>query len=257
MYRKPMNKTSKCRVQIPCIEESMNDEDWRSIFPSCVCTYITRSNEIHFSNDFVHCEIRALTLHNGIRVERLQPLKCNTQHAGIRYFRDISEYEKYIHSPTHALSIHYTFERLRVVFGCWWDFKCQELFRTLSKRDLTYTFNRSAWLHPIVGKMFFVVLIKPNNLFCVKGDWIEKPVLFSICNVFYSPDENQEADFSTNGANTFHANEIACYQGYVCSRFGKTYHFHVWEVNTIIIIVHYFVFFVRCNWCSSSLLDKA
>lgn len=44
-------------------------------FSQNVCALITRSNEIHITNDFAHCGARAFTSYNGNSVTRFQPLE--------------------------------------------------------------------------------------------------------------------------------------------------------------------------------------
>lgn len=68
---------------------------------------------------------------------------------------------------------------------------------------------------------YFVVLNHKKELIPVKEDWIQYPILHTESKCFYSPDEKTSANFELDEKYFFKKNEISCYKGFICKRFGK------------------------------------
>lgn len=78
----------------------------------------------------------------------------------------------------------------------------------------------------------FVVLLKSRRYITVRGNWIQTPApkYGEIGKVFYSPDENAEADFSLEVKYLFNQNDAHVYEGYIMKSVGKIFTFTIFFV---------------------------
>lgn len=71
----------------------------------------------------------------------------------------------------------------------------------------------------------FIVNINANKLISVKAEWLKNPVLGKETLVFFSPNESENAFFSTDISYFFSPKLRATYKGYVQERFSKFFEF--------------------------------
>lgn len=69
--------------------------------------------------------------------------------------------------------------------------------------------------------MAFAVILRCNEMIAVKEDWIANPVLSKASKIFFSPKQNQVANFDIAPTHFFKKKDVAVYDGFLYRRFGK------------------------------------
>lgn len=64
-------------------------------------------------------------------------------------------------------------------------------------------------------ELYGVISLKQNRLIVSKRDWIENAVIGVETRVFFSPDDNEQPNFTTESKYFFDGNKSQCYEGLV------------------------------------------